>query len=238
MYMPTLARFTARDPLPQVGAVLIGGIPQYAYANNNPTNFVDASGLTAIPATNPGQCNAPIKLNEMDDVAFAVCRCLPPKAWTKCHALRIRESGVTVIKQPPPSDVRISTNPNAYFCGHPNKNQYFGPDGMQPSVGFIIQIPDGDGSFTVLHAHMSGKHAPGILNLYDFPKGSHGVMCGGDNSPESNCLIGEVISLFHFKGIRYDGMINWDGCFVGNDGKYYIRTANKPSINDPKCLGN
>ena len=47
MYQPTLARFTARDPLPQEGPVLMGRIPgnTYAYAESNPVNRMDPSGM-------------------------------------------------------------------------------------------------------------------------------------------------------------------------------------------------
>ncbi len=50
MYMPELGRFTARDPMPEDG-VLVGGLPQnsYWYANNNPLNMADPSGLAAEP---------------------------------------------------------------------------------------------------------------------------------------------------------------------------------------------
>lgn len=59
MYMPKLARFTARDPLSENGADLLGGLPRsasahavngpmsthpYAYVDNNPVNFVEPSG--------------------------------------------------------------------------------------------------------------------------------------------------------------------------------------------------
>src|SRR5207302_834859 len=56
MYMPTLARFTARDPVPPNGEpVLLGRVPDalagyapsspYEYANNDPLRYTDASGL-------------------------------------------------------------------------------------------------------------------------------------------------------------------------------------------------
>ena len=58
MYMPTLARFTARDPMPPDGEpVLFGGLPNglssvapyashpYGYASNNPLAYTDPSGL-------------------------------------------------------------------------------------------------------------------------------------------------------------------------------------------------
>ena len=44
MYMPKIARFTARDPFPPNG-VVVGGLSQHANAANNPINLVDPSGL-------------------------------------------------------------------------------------------------------------------------------------------------------------------------------------------------
>jgi len=59
MYMPTLARFTALDPLPPDGEpVLIGKVPEglasaapsnpYSYAGNSPLIFFDPSGMQHI----------------------------------------------------------------------------------------------------------------------------------------------------------------------------------------------
>jgi RHS repeat-associated protein len=59
MYMPTLARFTARDPLsPDGEPVLLAGLSDdlarsapsgpYTYAANNPAKYVDPSGLSPI----------------------------------------------------------------------------------------------------------------------------------------------------------------------------------------------
>ncbi|MDA0834157.1 MAG: hypothetical protein O2955_07200 [Planctomycetota bacterium] len=52
MYMPVLARFTARDPLPQNESVLLGEIPEhaYSYVNSNPVNQIDPSGFLTLTA--------------------------------------------------------------------------------------------------------------------------------------------------------------------------------------------
>ena len=63
MYMPTLARFTSRDPLADTAEPVMGGlsaevqaaiIQQYAYANNSPPNFMDPSGLEAAVTRSSG----------------------------------------------------------------------------------------------------------------------------------------------------------------------------------------
>ena len=56
MYMPTLARFTSRDPLAEEGIPILGGLPEevptagptlkpYVYVSNDPINALDPSGL-------------------------------------------------------------------------------------------------------------------------------------------------------------------------------------------------
>lgn len=52
MYMPTVARFTARDPLPQNGEPILLLSP-YWYANNAPVLLIDPSGLLSINAIPP-----------------------------------------------------------------------------------------------------------------------------------------------------------------------------------------
>ncbi len=49
MYMPTVARFTARDPLPMNGdPILLGSFPPYTYADGNPVDGIDPSGMLTI----------------------------------------------------------------------------------------------------------------------------------------------------------------------------------------------
>jgi len=106
---------------------------------------------------------------------------------------------------------------------------------MSSSVGFIVVMPRGQ----VLHAHLSGPTRPALLDKYEFPAGSHGAICGGDNSQSSNCTMFRIIAWFAMKGIKLDGLINFTGCFVDKDGEYYIRenTKDYPTVspNDPKC---
>jgi hypothetical protein len=52
MYMPTVARFTSRDPLPQDGEPVLLGT-SYWYANNSPTMLVDPSGMFSIEPVKP-----------------------------------------------------------------------------------------------------------------------------------------------------------------------------------------
>ncbi len=59
MYMPTLARFTARDPMPPDGEPVLLGRSTYEYADNNPVNEFDPSGLSPL-ILGPIPCVIPI----------------------------------------------------------------------------------------------------------------------------------------------------------------------------------
>lgn len=244
MYMPTLARFASRDPLPEPGEPLMGvtspsaetRLYPYTYVRNNPKNDTDPSGRLreSVPPTQPGACNPAIKLGDAG-YGCDCCNFYGPSR-TKCDF--INKYGVLPVNRipaKPQPDVKITTNPDAKFCGKPGSDQYFGPDGLDPSVGVIVQIPDGKGGFSVLQFHLSGCTSPADLGKFSFPAGSHGVICGGDNSTGSNCTYGLAEFFMRSKNIKVDGIIDRDGCFVGNDGRYYGRAANRPSTNDPPC---
>lgn len=74
MYMPTLARFTALDPLPPVGQPVLLGTSRFSYAENNPVNRFDPSGLAPQNGKTPSQRPAP---DPPKDVPSGVtgCKC-------------------------------------------------------------------------------------------------------------------------------------------------------------------
>lgn len=90
MYQPTLARFTARDPLPQNGPVLMGRVPSsvYAYTENNPIVQIDPSGMVIVDFrpknvfTHPWSVNNKGKyLGETNETVRSVnctCVCVTP----------------------------------------------------------------------------------------------------------------------------------------------------------------
>ena len=149
------------------------------------------------------------------------------------------EQQVQSRKIQPKDRVDQSTNPNAEFCGRPEKGQFFGPGGLGPSVGILVQIPGKDGkTWSVLSVHLSGATSPDKLIDFDFPKGSHGVICGGDNSGFSPSTYKFALDFFEANKVKLDGVIDWTGCFIGHDGKYYVRESDTPSKNNPSCVGN
>ncbi len=96
MYQPELGRFTARDPMPENGQILFTNLPDgimtnpphpYDYADNNPINKTDPSGLqTESPA-----------------IAEKPCRCLPAMAD------KYPRPGLAIAEKPcPPSTSGIS----------------------------------------------------------------------------------------------------------------------------------
>lgn len=235
-YGQATGRWLSADPLK-----FVDGVNLFAYGSSNPIGNRDPSGNQTLlgggllPTTKPGVSNPPIKLGG-DDVGCTLCN-LCGASRTKCDELN--QYGwlpLNLIPDKPPANVSISTNPNAIFAGQPGANQYFGPDGLGPSVGVLVQIPDGKDGFSVLHSHLSGCTSAQDLLSFGFPPGSHGVICGGDNSPGSNCTYRDAVAFMQMTGIKIDGIVDSSGCFVGSDGRYYRRKANKPSNNMPPCF--
>ena len=220
MYMPTLARFTARDPLPPDGEpVLLRGIPiltragsQYKYANNNPTSFTDPSGMQvgvdepypSPPFPKPGEeCVKCDNLGSFTGFPFC-CTVTPKPKRTKAFPARPIS----------PKDKNYVTGGNNKFC--PPGTQ-LGSHGMGPCIGVVIQCPDGVAAF-----HFQATESPyrNILR-YDWPEGCKAIVCGGEDEWYSNCLAKEVLGALTMRGIEVVGVTGADSCGAAANGTWY-----------------
>lgn len=134
MYMPTLARFTALDPLPPDGVpVLLGRVPTgprlsiykignaFIYCNNDPLNWIDPSGLQAIPVSTVRIFAKPAYVQasrwkhlclEVDIYDNCDDPCFPPKKKETYQLELLQASGEEDGVQRAPLSARVGVGPS------------------------------------------------------------------------------------------------------------------------------
>jgi RHS repeat-associated protein len=234
IYDPVTGRLMSRDPLAPLLSMKL-----YVYADNDPANRVDSTGLAPrrkpIPATKPGKCSDQIEMSGVNLFhTLAYFCCLKGAAgWKKTKSQWAKYYG---SKEPLPvtqprwnATIIGVTDPNIRICGRPLRNQWFGVTGLGPSIGFIIWCKKKGKIEKVIPGHCSGDTLP-ILPLRHWDlRGCQAVICGGDNSRGSNCHLSMVIYVLSSMGIKIKGLVDGTGCFLGSDGDIYRQWTDKAS---------
>jgi RHS repeat-associated protein len=225
---------------------------RYGYSKNNPLVMYDPSGLIAIDclcaggsndmgATFPQSivstecagdgiqcCNSVClwgtvnweistrlgpgtgKTNKTSLGFYALCRCGTPKrdrlisfpAITVGIAKTINQGPGTVKTLPPP--VKGSTVTSG---------------GALPCAIAIISCPN----FVTTYHFSPGADTGGDISGYFWPSGCRAIVCGGDNTGESNCLADAVINSIKESGnIKLEGVSAASGCGIDSNGNWIV----------------
>jgi len=236
MYMPTLARFTARDPMPPAGQpVLLGRVPKmtrasmsaamypYEYVDNNPIRFVDPSGLQieVPPVPEPPDFPGPgkdtgTKLNCKMLLGINICLCEPTTKAKRLSPI----PGLGAPAGPPP---QTGGGEHTWY-GWPSDN-LIGTGGCNECIGVIIKCPDG----VAVYHFTAGDDAGCSLGIHFGGPGinwqqCHAIICGGLDTRISNCLADYVIAAVKASGAKLDGISGASACGVNPDGTWYDNT--------------
>ena len=92
-----------------------------------------------------------------------------------------------------------------------------GAGGCGPCVAIVIKCP---GGIAVYH-FTGGDDAYNELRNQDW-SGCDAIVCGGNDSPESNCLADEVLRGASHGGINVVGVSGRDACGVTPGGGWYV----------------
>ena len=220
MYDPTVGRFLQEDPSGLAG----GDTNFYRYCGNDPVSKTDPTGLAALPLPAPPAGSVlPPTLNL-------------PMAWYRrpyglAPYIPAKPKIIKKVGEVKPTNCGIALKPNVRQNEHKVAglplvpNSYFGVDGAGPCIGVVVVCPS---QVVAFHFDQGKDDAGATLSQYTWPKGSHAVICGGDNSPVSNDQLIEVINSLANNGIKLDGIVNMKGCYYGPGGKWYVGSTTMP----------
>jgi RHS repeat-associated protein len=216
-YLSTqLGTFISRDPIGYRG-----GINLYEYVGDNPTNRMDPNGLQQKPGYGalPWPDFSP-----------------PPPTPGKGGANARRPGGIGYLLtcgctskkdrlSPIPGVVTPSTNPLSGTGAHTGQNQTYpfpantaiGTGGAGSCNALIVKCPN----FVSVFHFTVGDSPSGTLGRYSWPTGCEAIICGGDNSDQSNCLGDDVNNAAKKAGIKVVGVSGNSGCGVDANGNWY-----------------
>lgn len=208
-YDPTIGRWTQEDPIE-----FTGGDPNlYRYVGNEPTDWIDPSGLQgtkpipvvigpAIPNVRNGGLDnllnviIPAPGNLLGMVAGSMKPTIPPSTIGDVSSTGVPRGNYTMVPAVPPGSVT-------------------GSGGAGPCIGMIITTPTG--AVYVFHFWPEDNPAA-TLGSITFPDGSHAGIFGGDNTQPSNEMLENLTPYLYGNGFTIDGYYPYDSLFT--DGSY------------------
>jgi len=218
-YDAGLERFVSRDPSGYWGSNCLN---LYEYVYGSPTNKTDPTGLQMFPhfpravppimppSPTPGGSGANAK--RPGSMGYL---------WTcDCSSKKDRLSPIPGVGTPPKSPIP-GTGPSGGSYGiysfPKTPPAAVGGGGAGPCHILVVKCP---GFVAVFHFSV-GDSPSRTLSKYSFPSGCSSIICGGDDSGQSNCLGDDVISAARTHGLNVVGVSGNSGCGVDASGDWY-----------------
>ena len=193
----------------------------YRYVRNQPTTLTDPSGLEPPKQRQPDE-----EEQDNDDVNTWPYTGVPGGKKKAQQTL-----GLPPVKVRPYPGYKVThgvpQGKNAHFSNIPF-GHYVGTTGAEPCVGLIIISPGdktpGGGLRDIWVYHFEADdHPNNSIDLHDPPKGSEGVIFGGDDRTESSPgLIDAIIADLRARGIKIRGLYNSPGMWADRHGTCYV----------------
>jgi len=230
-YDPSVGRWLSEDP---VG--YRGGVNLFEYVGDNPLISEDPTGLQNpgqgfFPGPLPGQPHLPgIHPPQVPPAPAPTPGPSRPNArrpggigyvftWC-CRSKKDRISPIPGITTPsiyPLSSTGTPTGQYQIFAFPTTPPTAVGSGGAGPCHILVVKCP---GFVAVFHFSV-GDSPSGTLGQFTWPSGCTSIMCGGDDSEQSNCLGDDVKSAAKAAGLNLVGVSGNSGCGVDASGNWY-----------------
>ena len=220
-YEPNAGRWLSRDPISENG-----GYNLYRFARNNPLDKFDPDGRdTWCPYPYPGHyCSDPKPLPQPQPGSGGGNTKRPGGSaylWTcGCTSKKDRLSPIPGVSSPStPPITTVGPGSGTYeFAEFPTTPpSAVGGGGAGPCNILVVKCP---GFVGVFHFTV-GDSPSGTLGMFSWPSGCSAIICGGDDTGQSNCLGDGVKSAANAAGLNVVGVSGNSGCGVDADGNWW-----------------
>jgi RHS repeat-associated protein len=219
-YNPTTGRWVNRDPIGEEGGGNLHG-----FIGNSPINHLDPDGRqlwnpitvpppfvpfppTSLPAPGSKGNNA----KRPGSLAYL---------WTNCcKSKKDRLSPIPDVLTPPRPPIRSAgpgTGTYEIFPFPTNPPSAVGGGGAGPCNLLVVKCSD----FVAVFHFTVGDSPSGTLGMFSWPSGCSAIICGGDDSGQSNCLGDKAKSAAKAAGLDVLGVSGHSGCGVDAAGNWW-----------------
>ncbi len=221
-YDSSLSLFINRDPVEYRA-----GLNLYEYVGDHPVIYVDPSGLEAppfpptlgdphLPPPSPPPPPAPTP-----GKGGHAKRPGGGYLWTcTCSSKKDRLSPIPGVVTPPKNPIPGTGPGGGSYQIYPFPSTppaAVGGAGALPCNILVVKCPGFVGVF-----HFSVGDSPSsTLGKFSWPSGCSAIICGGDDSGQSNCLGDDVKSAAKTAGLSVVGVSGNSGCGVDANGNWY-----------------
>jgi len=211
-YSPVLARWLSRDPIGFGG----GDANLYEYCVNAPMIRTDAAGLQSNVFPLPPPAPAPKPGNKGQNNTFV----FPCYFITRfCLPKNKRVRAIPNV-MPPPTPTIPQGPSGGYYAVYPFPATPPAPIGGGGSETCVILIIKGPGYVAVFHFAV-GDNPWATLDKFSFPPHADAIVCGGNNTDQSNCLADDVLGATYLSALNVVGVSASSSCGVDANGNWY-----------------